>query len=498
MLVGALRVALMRTVDDERAARRADGRSRALVAGGAAARPAAGVGRRPCVVQVVDAERPGAGGVDRRDRLVPLLARGELRRARRRGERLVERRPGRRRRPVRVRGRARRRRGEPVACWSRVRRATCSSARAAAARCAAGRRCRCCRAARRGRLAGRRGDAAAGRGAARPARRRSPAPARRGGCRCPPPTTRCAGWPRRSTACSTGSRRRGARQRAFVADAAHELRSPLATCGPSSRSAQRAPGRDRLADAAPRPAAPRCGGCGRLVDDLLLLARLDAARPARAASRSTSAELVAELAARTAARGYASGSCGARAGVDRGRPRRPAAGWSATWSTTRCGTRRAAVTRRRCGRTARRADSSTTTAPGSRRRTGSGSSTGSPGSTTRAAGRGRCGARAGDRPRAGPPPRRRGRPSRTAGRACEPGSSYLPATDREGAAAPGPDRTSPDRTSQDQPGSARISPDQPGHPRASDRIGGQVTAGQGRCGHGELLRVPVRCPGSSA
>ena len=64
-----------------------------------------------------------------------------------------------------------------------------------------------------------------------------------------------------------------ARQRAFVADAAHELRSPLASMRIQLEVAQRLRrradcrhGDDLLTDAT---------GCRRLVDDLLLLARLD-------------------------------------------------------------------------------------------------------------------------------------------------------------------------------------------------------------------------------
>ncbi|MGH3682728.1 MAG: histidine kinase dimerization/phospho-acceptor domain-containing protein, partial [Natronosporangium sp.] len=69
-----------------------------------------------------------------------------------------------------------------------------------------------------------------------------------------------------------------ARQRAFVADAAHELRSPLANLRTELEVAQ------RLGDRTDWPAVARdlladTRRLGRLVDDLLLLARADATRP---------------------------------------------------------------------------------------------------------------------------------------------------------------------------------------------------------------------------
>jgi signal transduction histidine kinase len=71
------------------------------------------------------------------------------------------------------------------------------------------------------------------------------------------------------------------RQRAFVADAAHELRSPLASIRTAVEVARLHPGdadwpqiADGVLDDATR--------MGRLVDDLLLLARLDERRPASA------------------------------------------------------------------------------------------------------------------------------------------------------------------------------------------------------------------------
>ncbi|WP_089010241.1 ATP-binding protein [Micromonospora viridifaciens] len=77
-----------------------------------------------------------------------------------------------------------------------------------------------------------------------------------------------------------------ARQRAFVADAAHELRSPLTNMRTELEVAR------RLGDATDWPAVADnlladTERLGRLVDDLLLLARLDeqAARPAAPSSR---------------------------------------------------------------------------------------------------------------------------------------------------------------------------------------------------------------------
>ncbi|MDP9436786.1 MAG: HAMP domain-containing histidine kinase, partial [Actinomycetota bacterium] len=76
--------------------------------------------------------------------------------------------------------------------------------------------------------------------------------------------------------------RGGARQRAFVADAAHELRSPLAAVRTTLEVALLHPDPEG-ADAALRTALDEVLRMGRLVDDLLLLARLDAGavRPAQ-------------------------------------------------------------------------------------------------------------------------------------------------------------------------------------------------------------------------
>jgi signal transduction histidine kinase len=91
-----------------------------------------------------------------------------------------------------------------------------------------------------------------------------------------------------------------ARQRAFVADAAHELRSPLTNMRTELEVAQRLP------DTTDWPALSAdlltdVERLGRLVDDLLLLARADdaATRPARApAERVELGGLLSEVAAR--------------------------------------------------------------------------------------------------------------------------------------------------------------------------------------------------------
>ena len=64
------------------------------------------------------------------------------------------------------------------------------------------------------------------------------------------------------------------RQRAFVADAAHELRSPLTSLRTQLEVAAATGERRRT----PRPAG-RGGSAQRLVDDLLLLAKVDDGRP---------------------------------------------------------------------------------------------------------------------------------------------------------------------------------------------------------------------------
>ncbi|WP_026275826.1 sensor histidine kinase [Salinispora tropica] len=87
------------------------------------------------------------------------------------------------------------------------------------------------------------------------------------------------------------------RERAFVADAAHELRSPLTNLRTELEVAQRLGDRtdwgaisvDLLADTE---------RLGRLVDDLLLLARLDEAPPARGTGPVALGALLTEVAAR--------------------------------------------------------------------------------------------------------------------------------------------------------------------------------------------------------
>lgn len=76
-----------------------------------------------------------------------------------------------------------------------------------------------------------------------------------------------------------------ARQRAFVADASHELRSPLAVlCGELELAARPGRSRDELAEAVGR-AGQEAAWLSRLTDEMLLLARSDEAtltiRPAR-------------------------------------------------------------------------------------------------------------------------------------------------------------------------------------------------------------------------
>ena len=90
-----------------------------------------------------------------------------------------------------------------------------------------------------------------------------------------------------------------ARQRSFVADAAHELRSPLASIRTQLEVAQ------RLGEGGDLPAELLLDveRLSRLVEDLLLLARADAdVRAPVRASRVDAAGLLAEVAARTPAR----------------------------------------------------------------------------------------------------------------------------------------------------------------------------------------------------
>jgi len=97
-----------------------------------------------------------------------------------------------------------------------------------------------------------------------------------------------------------------ARQRSFVADAAHELRSPLASMRTQLEVAQ------RLGDAGELPSnlLPDVNRLSALVEDLLLLARADAdAPPPARVDRIRAAELVADIVA-----GYADARVAVRSG----------------------------------------------------------------------------------------------------------------------------------------------------------------------------------------
>ena len=204
-----------------------------------------------------------------------------------------------------------------------------------------------------------------------------------------------------------------ARQRAFVADAAHELRSPLAALRTSIEVARAHPqsyDTDELA-------ADLEGEVLRmqaLVDDLLLLARVGSTPMAQRRTLDLGAvarDVVPADASPSTVTGLRARAAGDAAAV--GRVLR-----NLVDNAVRHAGRRVAVT---VGR--RAACGSTTTAPGSTRPTASGCSSGSCGSTRRAAGRGRQRARAGDRPgdRARAGRRRRARAPPTwagCGRSC--------------------------------------------------------------------------------
>lgn len=85
----------------------------------------------------------------------------------------------------------------------------------------------------------------------------------------------------------------GTRQRAFVADAAHELRSPLAAVRTTLEVALVHPDPEGV-EPTLRTALEETVRLGRLVDDLLLLARLDAAAP-RPLARVDVGQLVADV-----------------------------------------------------------------------------------------------------------------------------------------------------------------------------------------------------------
>ena len=125
-----------------------------------------------------------------------------------------------------------------------------------------------------------------------------------------------------------------ARQRAFVADAAHELRSPLATMRTQLEVAQRLGEGDGLA----ADLLPEVERLGRIVDDLLVLARAGAPSPSRRLEPVDLGSLAAGVVARYAAarvpvtvraddrRGQGTGGTGAAHGASRAGGTGPAGG----------------------------------------------------------------------------------------------------------------------------------------------------------------------------
>ena len=110
------------------------------------------------------------------------------------------------------------------------------------------------------------------------------------------------------------------RQRAFVADAAHELRSPLATMRTQLEVAQRLDEDEGLA----ADLLPEVERLGRIVDDLLVLARAGGAHPSRRRVEPVHLDwLVPAVVSRYAAArvpvSVRAGGTAQRAGVDQGR-----------------------------------------------------------------------------------------------------------------------------------------------------------------------------------
>ena len=188
-----------------------------------------------------------------------------------------------------------------------------------------------------GRLAGRRARPCARWRRCGAAPSRSPAPGRARGCRCRTPATRSTRSPSPSTPCWTGSPApgRGSARSSPTPPTSCAARWP--PCGPSSRwpSGCGQAGRrsaDLLTDV---------GGCAALVDDLLLLARLDAATSGGAEDRRRRRRPGAPLddAVRPRTRGRRARAA-RTAGSLCGSTREALAGCWTTWWTTRCGTPR--------------------------------------------------------------------------------------------------------------------------------------------------------------